>query len=508
MKPIVWTIAGSDSGGGAGIQADLHTFHNFKVHGCSVITAVTAQNSVGVDDVAYIPSKTIRAQLQALQSDLPTKVIKLGMLGKPSVIHTVAEFLKNYDGIVICDPVMIATAGASLSQSEAVNALIHAIFPYVDLLTPNIFEAEQITQRSLQTSEAMAQAAHDIIKLGPKSVFIKGGHNAGNYCSDYWTNGKESFWLTNHRQSNPNTHGTGCTLSAAIAANLALGHPLKDALVISKMYVTQGIYHATALGKGPGPVSHYYWHKSLMDFPTLTLASCTPSDKQHASIRSVTVESTLPAFPTCGDTPLGLYPIVDDSEWLKKLLPLGITTIQLRIKNKFGDALVNEIKRSIALAEQYQARLFINDHWELAIRYKAYGVHLGQDDLNSANIYSIQKAGLRLGISTHCYYEVARAHYFKPSYIAIGPIFPTTSKTMKFPPQGLEKLTYWQRTLSYPLVAIGGIGLNEFTSILKTGVSGIAMISAITQAAHPLIAATQFLQRLNSYYVKETYFST
>jgi hydroxymethylpyrimidine kinase/phosphomethylpyrimidine kinase/thiamine-phosphate diphosphorylase len=184
---------------------------------------------------------------------------------------------------------------------------------------------------------------------------------------------------------------------------------------------------------------------------------------------------------------IGLYPIVDSSHWLEKLLPLGVKTIQLRIKDKEGVELENEIKRSVALAKKYQANLFINDYWELAIRYNAHGVHLGQEDLDTANIEMIHNSGLYLGISTHSDAEVARAHALKPSYIAFGPIFPTTSKVMSSPAQGINQLKRLRhQLLNYPLVAIGGITLERLPEVLATHVDGIAVISAITQAEDPI----------------------
>jgi hydroxymethylpyrimidine kinase/phosphomethylpyrimidine kinase/thiamine-phosphate diphosphorylase len=184
---------------------------------------------------------------------------------------------------------------------------------------------------------------------------------------------------------------------------------------------------------------------------------------------------------------IGLYPIVDSSHWLEKLLPLGVKTIQLRIKDKEGVELENEIKRSVALAKKYQANLFINDYWELAIRYNAHGVHLGQEDLDTANIEMIHNSGLYLGISTHSDAEVARAHALKPSYIAFGPIFPTTSKVMSSPAQGIDQLKRLRhQLLNYPLVAIGGITLERLPEVLATHVDGIAVISAITQAEDPI----------------------
>ncbi len=191
---------------------------------------------------------------------------------------------------------------------------------------------------------------------------------------------------------------------------------------------------------------------------------------------------------------IGLYPIVDSSDWVEKLLPLGVKTIQLRIKDKKSVELENEIKRSVALAKKHHANLFINDYWELAIRYNANGVHLGQEDLDTADIKMIRNAGLYLGISTHSETEVARAHALKPSYIAFGPIFPTTSKVMLYPAQGITRLKRLrQQLLNYPLVAIGGINLERLPEILATHVDGIAVISAITQAADPIEMARKLM---------------
>ncbi len=197
-------------------------------------------------------------------------------------------------------------------------------------------------------------------------------------------------------------------------------------------------------------------------------------------------------FLDCGSTPLGLYPLVDSIDWIGKLLPLGVSTIQLRIKNKSLPELETIIQKSVELAKQYQARLFINDYWEFAIKYGAYGVHLGQEDLDKADLKKIHEANLRLGVSTHSPAEIERVLRFEPSYLAFGPIFLTQTKDMTFEPQGLEKINYWVRQLPYPIVAIGGINKERLKDVLATGVSGIAMIAAIKEAEDP-IALTQFL---------------
>ncbi|WP_445373826.1 thiamine phosphate synthase [Photorhabdus tasmaniensis] len=191
---------------------------------------------------------------------------------------------------------------------------------------------------------------------------------------------------------------------------------------------------------------------------------------------------------------LGLYPVVDSLEWISRLLKAGITTTQLRIKDLPEDQVEGEIKQAITLGHQYNARLFINDYWRLAIKHGAYGVHLGQEDLDNADLNAIQEAGLRLGISTHNEQELARAKSLRPSYIALGHIFPTTTKTMPSSPQGLETLKQQvENTPDYPTVAIGGISLERVPDVVATGVGGVALVSAITKAKDWRQATSQLL---------------
>ncbi len=469
-KPIVWSIAGSDSGGGAGIQADLATFQDFAVHGCTVITAITAQNSFAVGYVAVTPRRALAAQINALDSDLPANAIKTGMLGNEEVVEMVAKYLKTYEGFVVCDPVTKSTSGDSLITGDAANALLDQLLPQVDLLTPNRGEAEAILGRQLRGLEDVERAGAEIVKLGARSVLITGGHFSAlnGERLDYWTDGETGFWLHGRDVQTVNSHGSGCTLSAAVTAAVARGYDLKDALVLAKAYVTQGLRLSTQLGGGPGAVAHMGWPTHWWDLPTVS-----PTLRQTPN----------KPFPDC-DGPLGLYPVVDTAEWVERLLPMGITTIQLRVKDKQGEALQQEIQRAVEISKRYQARLFINDFWEEAIAAGAYGVHLGQEDLQTADIAAIQAAGLRLGVSTHSYYEIATAHSVKPSYIALGPIYATTSKVMPFDPQGLSQLKHWVELLGekYTLTAIGGIDTKRARDVLATGVGSCAMISAITQA--------------------------
>jgi thiamine-phosphate pyrophosphorylase len=201
-----------------------------------------------------------------------------------------------------------------------------------------------------------------------------------------------------------------------------------------------------------------------------------------------------PAFPATAQR-LGLYPVVDTVEWIERLLSVGVRTIQLRIKDKSDLDVESQIAAAIALGQRYNARLFINDYWRLAIKYGAYGVHLGQDDLDRADLAAISTAGLRLGISTHDNMEMDRALSVKPSYIALGHVFPTQTKQMPSSPQGLSKLAEHIQALGhYPTVAIGGISLERARDVLATGVGSIAVVSAITQATDWHEATQQLLQ--------------
>ena len=486
-QPIVWTIAGSDTSGGAGIQADIKTFNALGVHGCSIITAMTAQNSQTLSRINHASKTEFLSQLTTLSTP---KAIKIGMLGCTELIETLTTFLQTYTGITVLDPVITSSSGYSLfaGPKDQYIAAIKKLFPYLHTITPNILETEQLLQTTIHSPSDIEKSAKQLLSFGVKNVLIKGGHATHDiYSQDYWTNGKDAFWISSKRFPCSTIRGTGCTLSSAIAACLALNYEIKDAIVIAKMFLNQAIKNHYRIDN-IAYLAYSSWPENEEDLPTISpQPKCNPST----------------SFPTPyydHSNNLGLYPVIDSIEWLKKLLELGITTIQLRIKNQNILTLEKTIQLAVSISNKFKARLFINDHWELAIKYKAYGIHLGQEDLATADLNKIQQAGLRLGISTHCYYEVARAHDIHPSYIACGPIYATTSKIMPFLPQGLTQLHRWRRTLNYPLVAIGGINLERLGDILNTQVNGIALISAITESKDPINATLNLLSKIENHY--------
>jgi hydroxymethylpyrimidine/phosphomethylpyrimidine kinase len=259
--PVAVTIAGSDSGGGAGVQGDLKTFSALGVYGASVITALTAQNSKGVSAIHEVPREFIAAQIDAVFSDLPVGAVKIGMLANTSVIEAVAAGLKRWNQTnVVLDPVMIATSGARLLQSRAVDALRRILVPYAAVITPNLPEAADLLESPPARNETeMRDQARRLLALGAKAVLIKGGHGHGPESVDLLVNATHVIRLATARIATENTHGTGCTLSSAIAAGLAKGHNLHDAVREAKDYATSAIAAADQLQIGSrGPVHHFY----------------------------------------------------------------------------------------------------------------------------------------------------------------------------------------------------------------------------------------------------------
>ncbi|MFN8005935.1 MAG: bifunctional hydroxymethylpyrimidine kinase/phosphomethylpyrimidine kinase [Terriglobia bacterium] len=266
------TIAGSDSSGGAGIQADLKTFAAFGVYGCSVITAITAQNTKGVTAVHALPPGIVQEQLEAVLSDIEPDVIKLGMLANASIIHAISQVLRRYPKKpLILDPVMSAKSGDCLLEPEALRSLQNELFPLATLVTPNIPEAEILIEQTIASEEDMAEAARRIFKLGVHAVLVKGGHvgqfqepagaKRDEIVDVYW-DGKAIHKISGPRIDTPHTHGTGCTLSSAIAAGLAFGHPLLAAIQQARQYLTGALQNAYAVGSGKSPVDHFHqWRK-------------------------------------------------------------------------------------------------------------------------------------------------------------------------------------------------------------------------------------------------------
>jgi len=253
------TIAGSDSGGGAGIQADLKTFAAHGVFGMTAITAITAQNTVGVTAVHPLPADLVTAQIEAVATDLDVQAVKTGMLANAAIVEAVAAAIASLDlPRVVVDPVMVAKSGDRLLEDEAVAALRSALIPRALVVTPNIPEAETLVGTVIPNIKEARRAARRLRELGPQAVVIKGGHLEGDQVVDVFWDGSELVELAGPRLITASTHGTGCTFASAIAANLSLGASLLQAVEQAKAYLTEAIRHAPAIGRGHGPLNHFW----------------------------------------------------------------------------------------------------------------------------------------------------------------------------------------------------------------------------------------------------------
>ena len=260
--PRLLSIAGSDSGGGAGIQADLKTFSALGCYGMTAITALTAQNTCGVRAIQGVPPQMLRDQIDAVLEDMGVDAVKIGMLHSPDIVQVVAEAIDRHAmPCVVLDPVMVATSGAVLIDRPAIAALVRQLFGRSLLVTPNLDEAALLVGRPLDSEQAMEAAAHALLGLGARAVLLKGGHLAGAVVSDLLMDaGGAPHWMRGPRIHTANTHGTGCTLSSAIAAHLALGCSLREAVEAARVYVRGALQAGAAVrtGAGSGPLNHGY----------------------------------------------------------------------------------------------------------------------------------------------------------------------------------------------------------------------------------------------------------
>ncbi|WP_299572428.1 thiamine phosphate synthase [uncultured Shewanella sp.] len=527
-KPIVWTIAGSDSGGGAGIQTDLATMNDLGCFGCSVITTLTAQNSVEVNLVEPVSDAMLIAQLNVLEADLTPAAIKIGLIANQQQLNVIAKWLKSFRSKdiankivpVIVDPVMVASCGDGLNRQAELD--FSAFKGLITLLTPNAQELFRLVPKSavkIDLGKASFYDAASFLNIDLKCNLLAKGGDAqqwqGDTASDLFvcqqvlgvseSHQYQSFWLSSKRIGTNNNHGSGCTLSSAIACFMAHDYVLHDAIVMAKAYVSKGLLDSVQFGKGAGPLAKTGWPEDIGLYPRVSYYYAIDSNKNLTDSADQTIGSSHgsnKAFAKL-EQEIGVYPVVDDIALLEALLKAKCTTVQLRIKQT-GDALDEHIEtliqQAITLGRDYQAQVFINDHWQLALKHGAFGIHLGQEDAELAPLDVINEAGIAIGLSSHSVFEILLAHQLKPSYIALGHIFPTTTKVMPSAPQGLTKLARYSALLKsvYPTVAIGGIDEQVLGQIKASKVDSVAVVRAVTEAAYPTSAYKRLLSQWQS----------
>ena len=351
--------------------------------------------------------------------------------------------------------------------------MLRELLPRATAITPNHAEAAWLLGwdvAAMSANTVVEQAAAVLRALGPQAVVITGGDAGGQRSLDWIDTPEAKGWLALPRVDTKHHHGSGCVFAASMAAALALDFCTADAAVMAKMSTTHALHHAVAAGRGAGAVRP---QRGFGLRPELLPSLHVVADTQTQS------------FAALIDRRMGLYAVVDSADWVERVLAAGVRTVQLRIKDGTPESLSREILRSLRAARAAQAQLFINDHWQLAIEHGAYGVHLGQEDLLTADMAALRNAGMRVGLSTHSYWEVCRAHAWAPSYIACGPIHATTTKDMPWRPQGPGNLAYWCRVLREPVVAIAGMDVERSHEAVRCGAAGVAVLRGIVQATDP-----------------------
>lgn len=496
-KKVVWTVAGSDSGGGAGLQADLKALACWPVHACSAVAAITAQNSVAVTRVDAVAPDLLDAQLAALAADLPPAALKTGLLGSAENLRVLVRWIDRLRQsgplAVVVDPVLRATTGAALASDELRQAYLTELLPRTTLLTPNRAEAAALLGWPALNTPAEVEAASATLRaLGAQAVVITGGDAVGGvgdtvsaaHSHDHVDSPHASGWLSSPRVATPHHHGSGCVFASSAAAALALGHVAVDAVVLAKMATAHAIAHGYPAGQGAGPVQPTPgFAQQLAHLPRMGLPGQGPLGTADPAL----------AFAPLASPDLGLYAVVDSAAWVQRVLAAGVRTVQLRVKDPQQPDLREQVRASVAAARAAGAQLFINDHWALALAEGADGVHLGQEDLASADLGALARAGVRLGISTHSLWEMCRAWALQPSYVACGPIHATASKDMPWLPQGNGNLAYWSQLLPLPVVGIAGMNAQRLTEAFAHGAAGVALISGITAAPNPEAAVAELL---------------
>ena len=480
--PIVWSIAGTDSGGGAGLSADTRAAAALGVHLCPVVAAVTAQHSQGVQAVFALPREQIQAQLDALANDMPPRVIKTGLLASVDAVQAVArciDVLRQRHGFValVVDPVLGATAGgAAFANESLVDAYRRELLPRATLITPNRSEAEALV--GVQGRPQQLSAA--LRRLRAQAVCITGGDDGAqphqqDLALDWWDGllspwlpslGSTRGWLALPRlHGSLHHHGSGCTFATAAAAALARGFAPADAAVLAKMLSWCALRDGHAAGAGAGP---------LRPSPGFIAdASAMPvmgfSDEEHPDPATLARWSeVLRSNASARHFAAGLYALADSAAGIARLAASGLfAQLQLRVKRNAlaGNAEAEQARLRAAVRESIAAAgdtpLWINDHWQLALDEGAQSLHLGQEDWAALDATQrtrlLGREGPALGISSHSLWELARARGLAPTYIACGPVWPTTTKAMPWLPQGLAQLRWWAAMAGRPVVAIGGL---------------------------------------------------
>ncbi|XP_076903411.1 thiamine biosynthetic bifunctional enzyme TH1, chloroplastic-like [Bidens hawaiensis] len=487
--PHVLTMAGSDSGAGAGIQADLKTCAARGAFCSTVITAVTAQNTLGVQDVSILPEESVAAQLKSVLSDMQVDVVKTGMLPSTAMVKILHDSLKQFPvQALVVDPVMVSTSGHVLAGSSILDTFKQDLLPMADIVTPNIKEASILLGGlQLETVNDMRTAAKSLHDMGPRNVLVKGGDlPSSSDAVDIFFDGKDFYELRSSRIQSRNTHGTGCTMASCIAAELAKGSSMLSAVKVAKRYVETALEYGKtiSIGTGPqGPFDHLFKLKrnksnrtQLFDPNDLFLYAVTDSGMNKRWGHSIT-------------------------DAVKSAIEGGATIVQLREKDAETGEFLEAAKACLEICHSHNIPLLINDRVDIAMACDADGVHVGQSDMPVNTVRALLGPDKIIGVSCKTPEQALKAWADGADYIGSGGVFPTNTKANNRT-IGLDGLKTICLASKLPVVAVGGINLTNARSVMELGVvnlKGVAVVSALfdrecvaaeTRKLHDLLTET------------------
>lgn len=490
----VLTIAGSDSGGGAGIQADLKTFAALGVYGTSVVTAVTAQNTLGVQGVSGLLPAFVGQQIDSVLKDISTDVVKTGMLYSAEIVEVVAEKLKFYEvPCLIVDPVMVATSEDRLLTLEGERALRDKLFPIATFITPNVAEASALCGCSIEDKRALYAVARELKKMGPDYVVIT-GFRQGDCYLDLFYDGYEFFEIKEHFLEIPHTHGTGCTFSAALAAFLARGASPLEAVATAKNFVTIGLRYAYQVGDGIGPLNHMAsFFPGAWDDPVAF-------DVREYTLRGWGTRPELGPFPS-------LYVILGGgfcqgknyAELTRAVIRGGARLVQLREKEGDARELVKTACMICDVCRTHGTLFIVNDRVDVAAASGADGVHLGQKDIPPRVARVLLGSEKIIGVSVANLEQAEAAVKAGADYLGLGPVYPTTTKDCGVSPCGASLIADVVVKVPVPVFVIGGITPENTLPLLEAGAAGVAVISAVLGVPDSTRAARAFLDVFAKY---------
>lgn len=462
--PIVLTIAGSDPSGGAGIQADIKTISALGGYAASVITAVTVQNTCGVQSVFPLPASVVEGQLRAVLDDLHVQAVKIGMLQDAAIIRTIASVLREYrPAYVVLDPVMVSSSGHPLLSEEAFRAMVDELFPLATLITPNLPEAEALLTacspesfpadpkgQFVWTAEKMEQAAGSLLTCRSEAVLLKGGHLEGDERMDVLAvrTGEGAYRLsrfTHNRIDTQNTHGTGCTLSSAIATGLAKGYSLEKSVAAAKEYLSCALEAGrnVRVGKGHGPADFFF----------------APSPSLRMGLLKIIV-ITWPEF------------LPDEAATLTTLFQSGLERLHLRKPQASAEELEELIRQ---IPAEYYSRMVLHDHFQLAVRYGLGGVHLNRRNPSPPPAFKGT-----VSCSCHSLEEVEMAKR-TCNYVSLSPVFDSISKTgyrSAFTPESLHEALV-NGIIDDKVMALGGVDCTNIRQVQAMGFGGAMILGEI-----------------------------